>query len=208
MSRRYTSGTTDHRAARSAINSLFATTDFTPVLDDDDGAFTIDDLDGTSKAIENGPKVSIIIPYRDAAATLKTAIESMANQSWRNLEIIAVDDASRDDGPAIVAQLAEADQRIVAVKNQRTPGVYGARNSAIDIATGEYVAFLDADDWSPVERIARQVERLGDHALGIGNHIRMDDAGRPVAPRIFPLVRPVPITMLVRRNSLINEPSN
>ena len=196
--------TGDHRGARSALNSLFGMTGFSPVLTSDDSGFTIDDLGGTGKAIENGPKVSVIIPYRDAAATLETAIGSMTNQSWRNLEIIAVDDASSDAGPAITARMAEADRRIVAVQNQRTPGVYGARNTAIEAASGEYIAFLDADDWSPVERIARQVERLGNHAVCIGNHIRMDDMGRPVAPRIFPLVRPVPITLLTRRDSLIN----
>ncbi|QLC21057.1 glycosyltransferase family 2 protein [Parasphingopyxis sp. CP4] len=194
----------DHAAARTALNDLMKDGGLGPILEEGAAAFTIDDLGGSAEIVENGPKVSVVIPYRDAAATLETAIRSIANQSWRNIEIIAVDDASTDDGPQIAERMAQSDARILTIQNKRTAGVYGARNSAIDVASGDYLTFLDADDWSPVERIARQVDRLDRHAVGIGNHIRMDEAGRPVAPRVFPIVRPVPITLLTRRNTLMN----
>lgn len=193
----------EYSEARSALNQMFAQDGLRPVIDESGSPFSLDDLGGTAEAIENGPKVSVIIPYRDAEKTLETAIRSMADQSWRNVEIIAVDDGSSDAGSDIVQRMAAADARIVALSNTRTPGVYGARNSAIDAASGEYIAFLDADDWSPCERIARQLDRMGSHAVGIANHIRMDDTGRPVAPRVFPVVRPVPITFLTRRETLV-----
>lgn len=193
----------DHAKARIALGAIFAIDGLCAPLIDSDQPFTIDDLGGTADAVGEGPKVSVVIPYHDAAATLETAVGSLTRQSWRNLEVLLVDDRSTDDGPAIARRLAEADGRIVGLANARTPGVYGARNSAVAAATGEFITFLDADDWSPVERIARQLRGLGSHAVGIANHIRMDEAGRPVAPRIFPIVRPVPITMFVRRDTLV-----
>ncbi len=196
-------GLNDHGAARKALNAMFAHDRLGAVLSDGTGPFGLDDLGGDTAAVGEGPKVSVIIPYRDAEATLETAIRSIARQSWRNVEILAVDDRSTDTGPGIAQRLAESDERIVALSNRRGAGVYGARNTAIDAATGTYITFLDADDWSPPERIARQLEGLCDHAVAIANHIRMDEAGRPVAPRIFPIVRPVPITMCLRRETLI-----
>ncbi|QLC23667.1 glycosyltransferase family 2 protein [Parasphingopyxis algicola] len=195
--------TGDHEKARTALNAMFARDGLCRPLPDDARPFTIDDLGGTADAVAEGPKISVVIPYHNAAATLDTAVGSLTGQSWQNLEILLVDDRSTDDGPAIARRLAEADGRIVCLANERAPGVYGARNSAVAAATGDFVTFLDADDWSPVERIERQLRGLGSHALGIANHIRMDEAGRPVAPRIFPLVRPVPITMFLRRDMLI-----
>lgn len=189
-------------AAREALNAMFAHDSLCGPLDSGSDAFTIDDLRGEVRPVPDGPKVSVVIPYRNAAGTIETAIASMTGQSWRNVEILAVDDRSDDESPAIVRRLAASDSRIIRLVNAREPGVYGARNTAIAAATGEYLTFLDADDWSPGERLARQIASLDSRAVAIANHIRMDDTGRPVAPRIFPLVRPVPITMALRRETL------
>ncbi|RED16030.1 glycosyl transferase family 2 [Parasphingopyxis lamellibrachiae] len=190
-------------AAREALNAMFGHDDLGAPLASGSGAFTIDTLRGETPPVSEGPKVSVVIPYHNAAGTIETAIASITGQSWRNVEILAVDDRSDDESPAIVRRLADSDGRIVLLANVREPGVYGARNTAIAAATGEYVTFLDADDWSPGERLARQIAALGSGTVAIANHIRMDDAGRPVAPRIFPLVRPVPITMALRRETLV-----
>lgn len=191
------------KVAREALNALFGHDGLSAPLHSGSGAFTIDDFVSDVPPVPDGPKISVVIPYRDAAGTIETAIASITGQSWRNLEILAVDDRSDDNSPDIVRRLAESDSRIIRLANAREPGVYGARNTAIAAATGEYVAFLDADDWSPGERLARQIASLDSRAVAIANHIRMDGAGRPVAPRIFPLVRPVPITMALRRETLV-----
>jgi Glycosyl transferase family 2 len=190
-------------AARSALNAMFAHDGISAPLGPGFEPYSIDDLSSDLASVADGPKVSVVIPYHNAAATIETAIASMTMQSWRNVEILAVDDRSEDESRAIVQRLAEADNRLVPLENSREPGVYGARNTAIAAATGDYVTFLDADDWSPGERLARQMESLVSRAVTISNHIRMDEAGRPVAPRIFPLVRPVPITMALRREALL-----
>lgn len=196
-------GLGNYAEARQALNAMFASDGLVAPLLESSAPYGIDDLGGSAQAAREGPKVSVVIPYHDAAATLETAVLSIARQSWRNVEILLVDDRSADGGPAIAHRLAQADDRIVALANIRKPGVYGARNTAIDAATGSHVTFLDADDWSPVERIKRQLDGLTDHPVAIANHIRMDETGRPVAPRIFPIVRPVPITMMLRRETLM-----
>lgn len=189
--------------ARRSLNALFTRDDLGPVLNSDPSPFGIDDLLSGEGQAQDGAKISVILPYRDAATTLETAVNSLTTQHWRNVEILLVDDRSADDGPSLAQRLAAADDRIIALQNRRNPGVYGARNTAIEAATGDFLTFLDADDWSPAERLSRQCAMLGQHVVSIANHIRMDEGGRPVAPRIFPLIRPVPITMFLRRETLI-----
>lgn len=193
----------DQTAAREAINAMLAIDGVAPILEPSEASFAIGDLASAELGDVEGPLVSVIIPYRNAEDTLGHAVRSILMQSWRNIEVLLVDDRSDDRSAAVARELAEADRRVRLLENSRTPGVYGARNTAIEAATGDYITFLDADDWSPAERIARQMERLGDGAVCIANHIRMDEHGAPVAPRVFPIVRMVPITMLLRRETLL-----
>jgi hypothetical protein len=188
------------RPARKALNALFAADGLSPVLTDHDEPVSVDLLESRDTASESGPLVSVIMPYHNASATLRAAVESLLRQSWRNLEILLVDDRSSDESAAMAAQLSQEDQRITCLENCGKPGVYGARNTALARASGDYIAFLDADDWAPAERLARQVRSLGRHAVALANHVRMDDGGRIVAPRVFPLVRPVPITLIARKS--------
>jgi glycosyltransferase involved in cell wall biosynthesis len=103
------------------------------------------------------PLVTAVIPCFNAAATLARAIESVRRQTYPNIEIIAIDDGSCDQTPALL--LAEAD-RGVTVVTQVNGGVPVARNSGIAAAQGEFVAFLDSDDeWHP-QKTARQVQLL------------------------------------------------
>lgn len=194
-----------YREGREAWNAAFAADGLAPPLEASDAPVNVDQLSALPGEAVEGPLISVIVPYRDAAATLGHALDSLCSQSWRNLEILAVDDRSSDAGPVIAARAAAHDRRILCLGNQRAPGVYGARNTAIGRATGDYVAFLDADDWSPPERMARQAAALArGAAVSIANHVRIDEGGRPVAPRVFPLARPVPISLMTRRESLLS----
>jgi len=92
------------------------------------------------------PKVSVCVPVFDAAAWLPQCLESLQAQTLRDLEIVAVDDGSRDASPAILDRLARGDARIV-VSSQPNRGAGAARNAALAMARGEFVAFIDADDW-------------------------------------------------------------
>lgn len=91
-------------------------------------------------------KVSIIVPIYNVEKELSRCIGSLLKQSYRNIEIILVDDGSTDNCPAICAESAAADGRIRII-HRENGGLSAARNSGLDVATGEYLSFVDADDW-------------------------------------------------------------
>jgi glycosyltransferase involved in cell wall biosynthesis len=115
------------------------------------------------------PLVSVLIPAHNAASWISRTIASVTGQTYENLEVIVVDDASTDGTAAIAAHLAEADRRIVLLRNPENLGVAAARNFGLRSAHGELVAPLDADDlWHP-HKIARQLRRLDEasHRAGV-----------------------------------------
>lgn len=99
------------------------------------------------------PRFSVIIPAFNAAATLARAIESVRTQSWPADEIIVIDDGSTDATAEIAAGFAGV--RLIRQKNS---GVSVARNAGAAAATGEWLAFLDADDWYAPDRIKLHAE--------------------------------------------------
>lgn len=107
-----------------------------------------------------GPLVSVIMPARNAGATIDTALRSLHDQSWHNLEILVVDNGSTDDTARIARTWAERDPRIRVLDGQAEPGTYAARNLGMSQATGAFLTVLDADDWAHPSRIARQVRAL------------------------------------------------
>ncbi|WP_323770017.1 glycosyltransferase family 2 protein [Antarctobacter sp.] len=95
------------------------------------------------------PFASIVVPAFNATATLRPTLESLLDQSWRELEIVVVDDGSTDETADLAAGFAARDSRIRVVR-QANRGLAGARNSGIAAARGEVVGFCDADDlWMP-----------------------------------------------------------
>jgi len=103
------------------------------------------------------PTVSILMPARNAAPWLGAAIASVQAQQFREWELIIVNDAS-DDGTAACAYTAAlGDPRLRVIHSARHIGAAGARNMALDAATGRYIAFLDADDtWHP-DKLHKQI---------------------------------------------------
>jgi len=90
------------------------------------------------------PTISVVIPLYNKAAYIAEAVRSACEQTCPPLEVIVVNDGSTDGGDEIVRALPYANLRLISIPNS---GVSVARNTAIDAAQGEYVAFLDADDW-------------------------------------------------------------
>lgn len=106
--------------------------------------------------------VSIIIPVYNAEAFLPRCLDSVLAQTWRELEIILVDDGSADQSAAICREYRQRDARIL-VLEQENRGVSAARNAGLARAGGDYVTFLDADDWLEPEHIDLLVRSLEDH---------------------------------------------
>lgn len=95
---------------------------------------------------DNKILLSVIVPVYKVESYLDRCVESIVGQSYRNLEIILVDDGSPDGCPEKCDDWAKRDNRIKVIHKQNA-GLGFARNSGLDIATGEYVAFVDSDDY-------------------------------------------------------------
>lgn len=89
--------------------------------------------------------ISVILPYKNAEPWIERAIKSMKIQKG-DLEFILVNDASEDKSKTVAKKAAGKDKRFVFAENKREPGVSGARNTGLDMAKGEWITFLDADD--------------------------------------------------------------
>jgi len=129
---------------------------------------------------DNQPLVSIIVPVHDGESSIAATLESALGQTYRNTEIVVVDDGSRDGTGAIVEGWAARDPRVRLIA-QANRGVAAARNRAIEAARGELIAPLDADDlWDPT-KIERQVRRMLEAGDGTGLvycwWVTIDDAG-------------------------------
>jgi glycosyltransferase involved in cell wall biosynthesis len=114
------------------------------------------------------PRVSVIVPAYNAHATIRAAVDSVLDGTFTDVEVVVCDDRSSDDTAALVA--AHPDPRVRLVRAERNGGPATARNLALAAATGELVAFLDADDrWLP-EFLTEQVGRY-DRATAAGRRV-------------------------------------
>lgn len=99
------------------------------------------------------PKFSIIVPVYKVEQYLDRCIQSILKQTFTDFEVILVDDGSPDNSGLICDSYAAKDDRLV-VLHQKNQGVSAARNNALDIARGEYICFVDSDDWIEQEMLA------------------------------------------------------
>ena len=115
--------------------------------------------------------ISVIVPVYNVEKYLLRCVASIQNQTYKNLEIILVDDESPDQCPQMCDQLASEDDRIKVV-HKKNGGLGFARNSGLDVATGEYVTFIDSDDWIREDHIENLYTalRLNSADAVIGTH--------------------------------------
>jgi succinoglycan biosynthesis protein ExoO len=116
--------------------------------------------------------VSVVMPAYNAEKYISEAIQSVLNQTYRNFELIIVDDGSTDKTWQIIQSYN--DSRIIAIRHQQNKGVAEARNTALDIAKGKWVALIDADDaWLPerLEKLVGILEESGDGFFISDDHI-------------------------------------
>lgn len=111
--------------------------------------------------------VSVIVPAHNAAAHIREAVTSALHQTYRQLEVIVVDDGSTDETATIVHAIATQDPRVSLI-TQRNAGVATARNRGIEASSGAFVAPLDADDYWLPDKITAQVERMRQGGSGMG----------------------------------------
>lgn len=152
----------------------------------------------------DGPLVSVVMSAFGAEETVGCALDSVLAQSWRNIEVLVVDDASPDGTAAIVAAAAARDPRIRPVANRRNAGTYASRNHALGLARGDWVTFHDSDDWMHPRRIEREMAAFDDAAVMAVNSqwFRMDADGRAGIRLRGPTVFGNPSFLLFRADAL------
>lgn len=110
----------------------------------------------------SNPRISVIIPVYRVEKYLRPCVDSVLNQTYKDFEVILVDDGSPDSCPEICDEYASADSRIRVIHQQNT-GQSGARNAGMKVATGEYVCFIDSDDFLIDNNV---FQRLADAVTG------------------------------------------
>lgn len=131
-------------------------------------------------------KISIVIPVYNVEKYLKEALESIINQTYKNLEILLVDDGSKDSSGIICDEYAEKDNR-VKVFHQENKGLSGARNTALSNATGKYIMFIDSDDTFELNACEKMYNAIEKHKADfvIGNYIYIDEDGTKWNKAVF-----------------------
>ena len=114
--------------------------------------------------MENNLLISVIIPVYKVEPYIRQCVESVLAQTYRNLEIILVDDGSPDRCPEICDEYAQLDNRIVVI-HQSNQGQSGARNTGLDRCTGDVVAFVDSDDWIEPDMYEQMIRMMQDKNL-------------------------------------------
>lgn len=153
--------------------------------------------------METTPLISVIVPVYKVEAYLRKCVDSIVNQTYQNLEIILVDDGSPDSCGVICDELATKDSRI-RVLHKENGGLSSARNAGLGIAQGEYIGFVDSDDWLEPETyqwlldmaLSEDVKLVcggrydcsswsGDRQVGLCPRKREVISGQELARRIF-----------------------
>lgn len=125
-------------------------------------------------------KVSIITPTYNCARFIGETIESVINQTYTNWEMIIVDDCSKDNTEEVVKQYSQSDKRIKYIKLEQNSGAAIARNKAMELATGKYMAFLDSDDIWTNDKIDKQIKFMEENNYNIActKYEQIDEIGQ------------------------------
>lgn len=159
-----------------AINALYGSLGMSKIsLDADDSLPLLDRLVAGARVKVDGPRVTVIMPTNSPGPGIHTALRSLLQQTWSNLEILVVDDGSTEEYDEVFSELEDLSTSIRVIRQQANLGSYAARNVGLAEATGAFVTTHDDDDWSHPEKIATQATALmNDEAIAATTsaHIR------------------------------------
>lgn len=134
-----------------------------------------------SRALGDKPRVSIVVPVYNHSAYLEQCLRSALSQSWENLEIVVVDDASSEpEVEQILARTAD-DARVVVHRRSENGGICAAQNDALRLSSGHVIGFLDCDDYLEPDAVERCMRHWRDDTVYLhSGRVNVDEAGREV----------------------------
>jgi len=163
------------------LNQLYRDSGIAPVTPMDPGnPLTIKNLKAATTRADDaqGEIVSVLIPAHNAEETIAHSVGSILAQTWGNIELIIIDDASSDGTAAVAQALADQDSRVRLLRKTVNGGPYAARNAGLEVARGTLITVHDADDWAHPQKIEKQVEAWRASSSGrasVSFHVRVDD---------------------------------
>jgi hypothetical protein len=152
--------------------------------------------------IENTPLVSILVTVYNTSPYLKSSLASLLSQTYKNLEIIAIDDNSTDDSMEKLKEIASLDKRVKVLKNKINSGTFASKALALKYAKGEFIVCHDSDDFAHPEWIQRQIKPLLENkkfAASVSQWIRVDDNGGFKARSVIPQSRLNSASLMFRK---------
>ncbi|MEK7160201.1 MAG: glycosyltransferase family 2 protein [Patescibacteria group bacterium] len=135
------------------------------------------------------PLISVILPVHNAATTLSQCIISLLKQSYKNIEIIAIDDSSSDKSYSILRKLKKKNKKIRLYKNVKRYGIAVTLNRAIKKAKGTYITFMDTSDFSSPLRLKKQLRFLSENPnmVAVGSQCNfINEKGKLIGKSNFP----------------------
>lgn len=127
-------------------------------------------------------KVSVIVPIYNVEKYLGACLQSISDQTYKNLEVLMINDGTKDNSAEIAARFAEKDPRFV-LWNKENGGLSSARNYGLDRATGDFVCFIDSDDYIKPGYVEHFINKIGDSEVAIGKYVFDDrEIGKEYVP--------------------------
>lgn len=192
------------------MNAFFAAYALTPVALRD-ASLPPGQMNMTSVAPHQsvrGPLVSVLMTAFQSGQRIGFAITSLLEQTYRDIEVIVVDDASGDDTGKVVQALAARDPRVVYIRLPCNVGTFVAKSIGLRHSSGEFVTCHDSDDWSHPMRIERQIRPLLENqrlVFTTSLWVRIQDDGAYYARPVHPLMRLNPASPLFRKNKVLER---
>lgn len=146
------------------------------------------------------PKVSVIIPVYNTEKYLKKCLDSIVAQTLQDIEILCIDDGSTDSSLEILWEYARKDARFKIYQNLENKGLSYTRNVGMDHACGEYIQFVDSDDWIEPDTMERLYTTANDNQLDLlkylSNRLKKDLFSDSIANKVFPTGRDMLISLI------------
>lgn len=213
-------GTAKHRSEwLDSLNELLATDDLAPIYFEDDREPTFSTIrcDAPPIVLAEMPKLSVIMPIYEPDASTDVAIASLLAQTWTNLEILIIDDASPTtdsegrptDYRERLEYWARRDPRITLRRFEQNRGAYAVRNEGVDMATGEFLTIADKDDWHHPQKYELQARELLENPAipaNMTNWVRVDESMRfEIRSGTGKVVYPSFASVMLRREQVLSK---
>lgn len=158
----------------SSVNKVLGRYELAAIrVGDDNGTSPLDRLSAEiAPRTVDGPLISVIVPTFNGSDFISTTLDCLVRQTWKNIEIVVVDDASDETHRAALHDICRRYPEVTLLEQSRNLGAYPARNRAIDASSGPFITVHDDDDWSHPQKLEIQARDLLEHPERVANMTR------------------------------------